>query len=111
MGGVGRQGGKRQAPAAVVECGVDDQLRAIAARLSLGQVGERGGAQQVLGHDLGQGAGRQRRVEPAKGPQLAPEERALEVLAQFRLIGGKEGLYSAVIAPAGVRTGVSRGGF
>ncbi len=66
--------------------------RAVAARLPLGQVGERGGAQQVLGHDLGEGAGRQRRVEPAKGQQLAPEEGALEVLAQFRLILGEERL-------------------
>ena len=56
-GGVGRQRGERQAPAAVVQGGVDDQPRAVAARLPLGQVRERGEAQQALGHDLGRGSG------------------------------------------------------
>ena len=84
--GLGRQRGDDEPPAAVVQRGVDDQPRAVPARLPPGQVAERGGSQQALGHDLGEGARRQRRVEPAEGEQLAPEEGAFEVLAQFLLV-------------------------
>ena len=66
------------------------------------------GSLVVLRHDLGEGARRQRRVEPPEGEELSPEKGAFEVLAQFLLVFlAKKRLASSVNAPSGVRTGVS----
>jgi hypothetical protein len=90
--GVWRQRGEHEPSAAVVQCGVEVQPRAVPARLQAGQVAKRGGSQQALGHDLGGGTGRQRRVEPPEGEELGPEQGALEVLAQLLCEPGEERL-------------------